>query len=346
METVQHHLAADETAPVALRQWLTEAVGLDHLRFRRPEPIGRSRDIWIVSGRDGAGEVIEFVSRRETGRGTFSGTTFTLRREAAILACLEGTGVPVPRVRAVAEDGDVILIDRVPGTASFEFDDDAVRARTVESFLATIARLHEIDPAVLDGVVEQPATAADHALIDLRHHQAAFQEFGAGEAALQRAFDWLHRSVPAQVQRTSVLQGDTGPGNFLHLAAEVTGLIDWETSHIGDPMDDLAWMWFRKCFLRGDEDVVDWYARYARLSGLHVDHDVVCFYRVLVLVRAAVATIVRRAHNPGVEDPKPARMCALVDAVLRDPYGRGGVSDALPPIMDADGRTRLEKVAP
>jgi hypothetical protein len=32
--------------------------------------------------------------------------------------------------------------------------------------------------------------------------------------------------------------------------------------------------------------------------------------------------------------------------VLRDPYGRGGVSDALPPIMDADGRTRLEKVAP
>ncbi|MGV0644643.1 phosphotransferase family protein [Mycolicibacterium sp. XJ2546] len=342
---MHHQLTAHEASP-ALRQWIFEVTDLEDLRFSRPEPIGRSRNIWIVSGRNSTGDSVEYVARQETGRGTFTGTAFTLRREAAILTALQGSAVPTPDVTAVSEDGNTILITRLPGTAAFEFVDDVARARTIDNFIAAIVELHEIDPAVLGTELEQPTTVAEHALLDLRHHQRSFEIFGSGEPVLRRAFDWLHQYIPAHVQRTALLQGDTGPGNFLHLDTEITGLIDWEASHVGDPMDDLAWIWFRKCFLRKDDDLVEWYARYARVSGLRIDYDSICYYRVLVLVRAAVATIVRSAHNPGVEDPKPARMTRLVEAVLRDPYGRGGATDALAPIITTEDRNRLEELSP
>ena len=50
----------------------------------------------------------------------------------------------------------------------------------------------------------------------------------------------------SDVSRATVLvQGDTGPGNFLADDGVVTGLVDWEFAHVGDPMDDWAWVEMR-----------------------------------------------------------------------------------------------------
>jgi aminoglycoside phosphotransferase (APT) family kinase protein len=323
----------DDVVAPELRHWIEVVSEVRSPTFSRPDPVGRSRDIWLVISEDDSGVPVEYVARRETGRGTFAGTAFTLRREASVLAALAGTGLPAPRLHGVSDDGNIILIQRMAGTAEFEFDDEGVRSRTIDNFIRVVARLHEVDLAPFAEALEVPQTVADHALLDLQHYRDAFDEFGQGEPVVERALDWLQQHVPTTVQRTAMLQGDTGPGNFLHLDGEITGLIDWEMAHIGDPMDDLAWMWFRKRFLRADEDLADWYRRYAEESGVAVDYASVCYYRVAVLLRSAVATIVRRAHNPGVVDPKPARMGALLEAVLRDPYDEGGVLDALPPIL-------------
>ena len=40
----------------------------------------------------------------------------------------------------------------------------------------------------------------------------------------------------------SLVQGDTGPGNFLHDGRRVTAFLDFELGHLGDPMEDLAWV--------------------------------------------------------------------------------------------------------
>ena len=39
-----------------------------------------------------------------------------------------------------------------------------------------------------------------------------------------------------------LVQGDTGPGNFLHDGSKLTAIVDFELAHIGDPMEDLAWI--------------------------------------------------------------------------------------------------------
>ena len=65
---------------------------------------------------------------------------------------------------------------------------------------------------------------------------------------------WLRANAPKQVQRTVLVQGDTGPGNFLAEDGRVTGIVDWEFAHVGDPMADLAWLEYRTRVHAGDFD--------------------------------------------------------------------------------------------
>ncbi len=55
-----------------------------------------------------------------------------------------------------------------------------------------------------------------------------------------------------------LVQGDTGPGNFVFEHGNVTGIVDWEFAHIRIPMDDWAWLDMRM----PGEDLTDLQARY------------------------------------------------------------------------------------
>jgi aminoglycoside phosphotransferase (APT) family kinase protein len=76
------------------------------------------------------------------------------------------------------------------------------------------------------------------------------------------------------------IQSDTGPGNFMYRDGRVTAVVDWELSHWGDPMDDIAWL-----ALRTVQDTFthlpDRLAEYVKLSGHKLDVDRVWYYRVL-----------------------------------------------------------------
>jgi hypothetical protein len=90
------------------------------------------------------------------------------------------------------------------------------------------------------------------------------------------------------VSRTSFVQGDTGPGNFLVHEGRVTGLVDFEFAHVGDPMDDLAWLLMRT--KSAYEDAADLLTAYERRSGAPVDAASVRYYRMAVDFRCAITT--------------------------------------------------------
>jgi len=48
--------------------------------------------------------------------------------------------------------------------------------------------------------------------------------------------------LPDHAGPTVLVQGDTGPGQFLFDNGHITGVIDWELAKFGDPMYDLAWV--------------------------------------------------------------------------------------------------------
>jgi hypothetical protein len=84
-----------------------------------------------------------------------------------------------------------------------------------------------------------------------------------------------------------VVQGDTGPGNFLYEDNRVSAVLDWELAHLGDPHDDLGWL-----ALRAVQEpftcLADRLADYAAESGRAIDLDRLRYYRVFAELRVVV----------------------------------------------------------
>ena len=56
---------------------------------------------------------------------------------------------------------------------------------------------------------------------------------------------WLRRHKLAGTSKPTVIHGDFRLGNFLASDQGISAVLDWELAHLGDPMEDLAWLCLR-----------------------------------------------------------------------------------------------------
>jgi prepilin-type processing-associated H-X9-DG protein len=98
---------------------------------------------------------------------------------------------------------------------------------------------------------------------------------------------WLRRNIPEATGPVVIVQGDTGPGNFLYADGHVTAVLDWELAHWGDPMEDLGWL-----ALRAVQEpftvLADRLRDYERHTGWTIDLDRVRYYRAFAELRVAI----------------------------------------------------------
>jgi Phosphotransferase enzyme family len=103
----------------------------------------------------------------------------------------------------------------------------------------------------------------------------------------------LEANIPAYEGPTVLVQGDTGPGNFMYRNGKVTAVVDWELAHFGDPMDDIAWL-----SLRAVQDTFTYFpdrlAEYEKLTGFTIDEPRVWYYRLLGEVQLAAVGLGKR----------------------------------------------------
>lgn len=270
-----------------LVRWVEEVLGAPLSEASRPD-VGGSRDTWFVMAGD-----TEAVLRLEAGS-AFSGTAVDVAREAVVYRALAPTAVPVPAVLGVAPGGRAILLERLPGTADLAPDTrDAVLAH----FVDVLATLHGLDVATLDlPGFDVPVTPEDHACLDLRRWATLAADADLELDPLARyAGAFLLAHPPTVVARTSLVQGDTGPGNFVAADGRVMGLVDMEFAHLGDPMDDLAWV-----LMRGlGDDPEPLLARYVQRSGVELDRRAISYYAVAVRYRCVITTTLAVARGGG-----------------------------------------------
>jgi aminoglycoside phosphotransferase (APT) family kinase protein len=318
----------------SLVAWIESETGAAVQRFGPHPSSGRSRTLWLVDVRYPDASSAHMLLRQDTGLGPFSGTTFTLGREAHTVRCLQGSPIPVPQIHGVSSGGESVLLELAAGDAELDLSDPLHR-QALEHFTVVLARLHALDPAELALPIPIPTTPQDHALADLSAHRASYVSLCRPNPVADEAIAWLEDNAPDTVQRTSLLHGDAGPGNFLHRSAAVTALIDWEMTHVGDPMDDLAWLWFRTRMLRKDKELGHLYELYASESALALEFERINYFCVLVLFRCMVASAVRMAHHEDAATVSSAeRTTAWLRAALNDQHmsGRVGASGDLPPL--------------
>ena len=207
--------------------------------------------------------------------------------EAEVYRALRPLGVPVPNVGR-RQTGDVLLVDRMPGSGWFQMPRDRRRGRSIaRDFIGHLATWHGI-PA-RGSTCRASARSAPSASTE-RDQVAAIRADRTPDAS--RSIDplaWLllddlEQDSPTTTATRCCLQGDTGPGNLLHHGGRVSAVLDWELAHVGDPMDDIAWLSWRAT-QHGFPDFPERIREYEAASGHVVDPARVAYYRVNALAR-------------------------------------------------------------
>lgn len=195
---------------------------------------GASRETWSFTA-SGAPCILR---RDPPGRGsTFGG----MRVEAEAMRACRRAGLRVPEV--LVHDGGALLgteglvmrhVDGETIPRPILRDDAFAGARRV---LVTdlgrfLAGLHALDPADIEGLEPRDPLATFDAL---------YRRVDDTSPTFERAREWLaaHRPPPgAEV----VVHGDLRLGNVIVGPEGLRAVIDWELVHLGDPLEDLAWV--------------------------------------------------------------------------------------------------------
>jgi aminoglycoside phosphotransferase (APT) family kinase protein len=179
-------------------------------------------------------------------------------RETVAFGLARAAGLPVPDV--VVHDRscrhapyEALAVRRLPGRAveqSWPDLDTATRERLARQVGEVMGRLHGIDPGGFGEMAAPPATRT-RPLADLMHEaleERLADALHAGvledeDAARAREVVAAREAALRRVTRPALVHGDLHFGNVLHVGDRITGVLDFEWSRSGDPVDELVSSW-------------------------------------------------------------------------------------------------------
>ena len=225
-------------------------------------------------------------------------TMFTLRREAEVLGPLSRAGFRVPRPLYVSDDGAVLILEWLDGEVGPR-GDRATRERLARTYAEAMSSLPDVDPAAVFGDEYASATTiASAAEVEMQRWRAIATPSFLADPLGAGLLHWLDEHRTRDTSPSVVVHGDAGHGNFMVVDDRITGLVDWEMSHLGDPLEDLACMQMRSL----NRDAAVWSDALRSLyreRGTTPDRVRVGWERAHVLVRSAIA--MRRSLEQGNE---------------------------------------------
>jgi aminoglycoside phosphotransferase (APT) family kinase protein len=285
----------DNDLPGGVGEWVAELAGGHISRLERH--VAR-REAWVVDVTRPDGSVTEGFLRLE--REPLPDDPWSLGKETGIVAALADTAVPVPAVLGRLERPSATLFERARGRADLPAVGAAQQRAVMEDFMRIVAELHrlDVDRLGLDDL-PHPESPAECALGEVDLILDRWKDFLAGyhDPLITFGVRWLRRNVPESVARVSLLQGDTGPVNFMFDGDRVSAVIDWEWGHLGDPMEDLGNICVRE-FWNPSGGLDGLFRMYEALSGIPYDPAAVRYYRVQQNVRGMIPihAVTVRAH--------------------------------------------------
>lgn len=193
-----------------------------------------------------------------------------------------------------------VVTDMLPGTSSPrhlmmpEYRDIAPKiARQSFEILGLLAA---VDVAGIDLGPEStvPSRHETHDAALERQERILGENDAGNRPILQAALRYLRRNKPPAPEKLAIVHGDYRVGNYLFDTEGITGVIDWEMVHKGDPLEDLGWSllpnWefgarpgLAAGFLTRDEAIAAW----ETTSGLKVDRAALDWWIAYAHLKAA-----------------------------------------------------------
>lgn len=199
------------------------------------------------------------VIRREPLRGPVE--PYDVLNEAATIAGLQGTGVPVPTVLAGCDDTSILdrpftVLEYVDGeipdyrtiASTPGWSDPAQRAAMADEFIRVLAELQRVDPRRLAHLADTPMPlrserARLHYLIDdmLASAERRMQGWTLHPIFRDAAWWCKRNALDGEPSGMVVVHGDYKLGNFIWREGRIVAALDWEGAMIGDPLQDLGY---------------------------------------------------------------------------------------------------------
>ncbi|TAK58268.1 MAG: phosphotransferase family protein [Dehalococcoidia bacterium] len=298
-------MKADQLAAY-LAHRLPDASGITVTNLSRI-PGGASRETWSFDAAwDQAGNAVKrsFIARRDP---TASLLESNNDLEFELYTALQGSGVPVPEPIWIERDGawlerPFFIMSKLPGASDAralvttpEWADmtPAIARQKAE----ILARIHQFDIARVP-LLDRPPSAAAAAPYEIeRWERTMRQDTLEPQPVLEMALSWLRRHVPPPPERLTVVHADYRTGNFLYDRSGITGILDWEMAHAGDPIEDLGWLMIKSWRWAGDDRVGGLCSRdefikmYEAAGGVKVDRDALKFWEVFSNFKFAIIFI-------------------------------------------------------
>lgn len=270
-------------------------------------PGGASRETWSFDARWAApaGDVERsFIARRDP---TASLLESNNDLEFELYSALAGSGIPVPDVFWIERDGawlerPFFIMSKLPGAADArtlatapEWAD--VRPLITRQKAEILATIHQFD---IDRVplLDRPPSPENAALYEIeRWERTMRQDSLEPQPVLELAFHWLKRHLPPPPDRLALVHADYRTGNFLYDKTGITGILDWEMAHAGDPIEDLGWLVIKSWRWAGDDRVGGLCLRdefvklYEAAGGVKVNPEVLKFWEIFSNVKFAIIFI-------------------------------------------------------
>jgi aminoglycoside phosphotransferase (APT) family kinase protein len=329
--------AEDDDPGRALAEGLTTFLEAELGRGAEPQvsdvapvaSIGNAREPWSFTARwrtpDGDERVERCVMLIKAEAGQLD---TALGPELHTIAALAGSGVPVPRALWLDDEGrwlgrPFFVTAFVPGTASMRplrVPDGVPEIRAVGLDLArAAARLHAVDWQArgLDAHLE-PVGVGDVAMRELAAWERQFERQRLEpHPALAYAFAWLRRRAPV-AERIGIVHGDLRFGNVLYEGHRLTALLDWEMVHLGDPVEDLGWVYRRIWTPERSLPFEEFLAAYEEEAGRRVEPDHLRWYQAFAEVKHSVISLhgARSFHDRRTANLRHADRAETVPAFL------------------------------
>jgi aminoglycoside phosphotransferase (APT) family kinase protein len=247
---------------------------------------GYSKETYLVRLDEGGGE--KTIVIRKDGYGLPTGSSVV--GEFAVLKEAHAAGVPTPEPLWVESDtgpfaAAFMAVGYVAGTPANQVlpTDSAARSAWADELARVVARFHR-------STVQKATDVRDvlgRDIADLRHR--VLDRERQPHPGLSVGLGWLEAHLDDLADRPACrVHGDIGFHNMLMQDNRLAGLLDWEFSHVGDPVEDLVMI---RPFLQQIDRWPRFLQAYEAQSGLRMNPVSARYFTVWTEVRNLIACL-------------------------------------------------------
>ena len=266
-----------------LAAWAEQTIGG---RVEAIEAIARWRPAWNLD-LDMGDRVLALHARGERDDGI--GMPYKIDYERRVHDLLEAHDVPVPHVYGYCDDPYVMVMDRLSGSVDVSFAaSEEERIDVVLQYLSFLPRIYGIDleEARAAGFTI-PESPEEIGLGLLPAFEAGYDERMIHPDPVSEFLRvWLHRHCPRHRTTRRLITFDAF--QFMFAMGRITGLIDFELAHVGDPLSELAVLPVRDTIKNlGDLSTIA--MAWSDITGEELDYDVLDFHTIAYNAHAVLS---------------------------------------------------------